>query len=105
MGAMLIRSSFSANIKERRDCSTALFDERGSMPALSRTLDEEGIVISPTRVGPTTLHELAARMRNADERLGDFRAQLAAHELAERRGAQPCAPPGTSPVRPAPDEP
>src|SRR2546426_10962351 len=33
MGAVLIRSSFSANIKERRDCSTALFDERGRMIA------------------------------------------------------------------------
>src|ERR1700757_587904 len=32
-GAVLIRSSFSANIKERRDCSTALFDERGRMIA------------------------------------------------------------------------
>jgi N-methylhydantoinase B len=26
MGAVLVRSAFSANIKERRDCSTALFD-------------------------------------------------------------------------------
>ena len=33
MGAVLIRSSFSANIKERRDCSTALFDEHGRMIA------------------------------------------------------------------------
>jgi N-methylhydantoinase B len=33
MGAVLIRSSFSANIKERRDCSTALFDNRGCMIA------------------------------------------------------------------------
>jgi N-methylhydantoinase B len=33
MGAVLIRSSFSANIKERRDCSTALFDGRGRMIA------------------------------------------------------------------------
>jgi N-methylhydantoinase B len=33
MGAVLIRSSFSANIKERRDCSTALFDARGRMVA------------------------------------------------------------------------
>src|SRR5438270_6698719 len=33
MGAVLIRSAFSANIKERRDCSTALFDERGRMVA------------------------------------------------------------------------
>src|SRR5262245_28576331 len=31
MGAALIRSAFSANIKERRDCSTALFDEHGRM--------------------------------------------------------------------------
>jgi N-methylhydantoinase B len=31
MGAVLIRSAFSANIKERRDCSTALFDEDGRM--------------------------------------------------------------------------
>src|ERR1044071_456606 len=31
MGAVLIRAAFSANIKERRDCSTALFDERGRM--------------------------------------------------------------------------
>ena len=33
MGAVLIRSAFSANIKERRDCSTALFDPRGRMVA------------------------------------------------------------------------
>ena len=33
MGAVLIRSAFSANIKERRDCSTALFDDRGRMVA------------------------------------------------------------------------
>ena len=31
MGAVLVRSAFSANIKERRDCSTALFDEEGHM--------------------------------------------------------------------------
>ena len=29
MGAVLIRSAHSANIKERRDASTALFDARG----------------------------------------------------------------------------
>src|SRR3954454_25117863 len=33
MGAVLVRSAFSANIKERRDCSTALFDDRGRMVA------------------------------------------------------------------------
>jgi len=31
MGAVLVRSAFSSNIKERRDCSTALFDDRGRM--------------------------------------------------------------------------
>jgi N-methylhydantoinase B len=33
MGAALVRSAFSANIKERRDCSTALFDPDGRMIA------------------------------------------------------------------------
>jgi N-methylhydantoinase B len=33
MGHILIRSSFSTNIKERRDCSTALFDARGRLIA------------------------------------------------------------------------
>ena len=33
MGAALIRSAQSANIKERRDCSTALFDREGRMIA------------------------------------------------------------------------
>jgi N-methylhydantoinase B len=31
MGAVLIRSAHSANIKERRDCSTGLFDDQGQM--------------------------------------------------------------------------
>jgi N-methylhydantoinase B len=31
MGAVLVRSAHSANIKERRDCSTGLFDARGDM--------------------------------------------------------------------------
>jgi N-methylhydantoinase B len=33
MGAVLVRSAFSANIKERRDCSTALFDDAGRLIA------------------------------------------------------------------------
>lgn len=33
MGAVLVRSAFSANIKERRDCSAALFDTRARMVA------------------------------------------------------------------------
>ena len=33
MGARLVRAAFSANIKERRDCSVALFDARGRLVA------------------------------------------------------------------------
>jgi N-methylhydantoinase B len=166
MGAVLVRSAFSPNIKERRDCSTAIFDERsrlvaqaehipvhlgalpdavaavaardpqagetwilndpyaggthlpdvtlvsrtelgfaatrahhadvggaepGSMPAGSTRLEEEGVVIPPTRLDSTTLESLVARMRNPDERRGDLRAQLAAQRLGERRIAELCA--------------
>jgi len=165
MGAVLVRSAFSANVKERRDCSTALFDQRGrliaqaehipvhlgampdavaavmrheparaelwaindpyaggthlpditlvsrtevgfavtrahhadvggrepgSMPADSRTLEEEGVVIPPTRLDDGVVDELVAQMRNPDERRGDLRAQIAAHRLAERRVAELC---------------
>ena len=166
MGAALIRSAFSANIKERRDCSTAIFDADGrmvaqaehipvhlgampasvaaviacdpgledvfilndpyaggthlpditlvsrtelgfaatrahhadvggevpgSMPAGSRTLAEEGVVIPPTRLDEATLEALVAQMRNPDERRGDLRAQLAAQRLGARRIADLCA--------------
>jgi N-methylhydantoinase B len=179
MGAVLIRSAFSANIKERRDCSTALFDDRGrmiaqaehipvhlgampdavaaiashdpspgelwvlndpytggthlpditivsrtelgfavsrahhadvgaaepgSMPAESRTLAEEGVVIPPTRLDDETLAALVLRMRNPDERRGDFRAQIAAHHLAERRLDELCARHGRAEVAAAMDE-
>jgi N-methylhydantoinase B len=33
MGAVLVRAAYSSNIKERRDCSTALFDAAGRMVA------------------------------------------------------------------------
>ena len=33
MGAVLVRSAYSSNIKERRDCSCALFDLAGRMVA------------------------------------------------------------------------
>jgi N-methylhydantoinase B len=179
MGAVLIRSAFSANIKERRDCSTALFDERGrmiaqaehipvhlgampdavaavmrhdpgpddifvlndpyaggthlpditlvsrtdvgfgvsrahhadvggvepgSMPAGSRTLADEGVVIPPTRLDDELLDDLVTRMRNPDERRGDFRAQLAAHALATRRLAELCERRGRDRVVAAMDE-
>ncbi len=176
MGATLIRSAYSANIKERHDCSTALFDARGElvmqaehipvhlgsmpdavaavlaeehrpggawilndpyrggthlpdvtliapvfaagellgfaasrahhadvggpspagMPAHSRTLQEEGVVIPPTRIGEGDLERIAAQMRSPRQRLADLRAQAAANrigqlrlaELAERHGLE-----------------
>jgi N-methylhydantoinase B len=60
------------------------------MPAGSRTLADEGVVIPPTRLDEKVLTELVGRMRNPEERHGDFRAQLAAHNLAERRLAELC---------------
>ncbi len=168
MGAALIRSAYSANIKERRDCSTALFDAHGelvmqaehipvhlgsmpdavaavlgeeqrpgrdwilndpyrggthlpditlispvfveeslvgfaacrahhadvggptpgSMPARSRTLDEEGVVIPPTVAGAEELQGIAAQMRFPEQRLADLRAQGAANRIGARRLAE-----------------
>jgi N-methylhydantoinase B len=171
MGAVLIRSAHSANIKERRDASTALFDVRGemvmqaehipvhlgampaaveavlgleqapgrcwilndpyqggthlpditviepvfagagstagaeliafaanrahhadvggptpgSMPADSRTLADEGVVIEPRVLDEATIAELVARMRRPDQRRADLRAQLAATRVGARR--------------------
>ena len=172
MGAALIRSAHSPNIKERRDCSTALFDARGqmvmqaehipvhlgsmpaavaavlgedhsqghswvlndpfaggthlpditlitpvlvgspaagdgrqligfavsrahhadvggrvpgSMPADSRTLAEEGVVISPRPATPEEIERLIARMRQPQERRADLRAQLAANQIGAQR--------------------
>jgi len=65
--------------------------EPGSMPADSRTLGDEGVVIAPTRIarGGTLDAELVAditgRMRNPREREADLRAQLAANRAGELR--------------------
>jgi N-methylhydantoinase B len=170
MGAVLIRSAYSANIKERRDCSTALFDSAGElvmqaehipvhlgsmpdavaavldedhrpgdawilndpyrggthlpdvtlispifdpggggsdrllgfaasrahhadiggptpggMPADSVRLEDEGVVIPPTRATDEVLEVLAQQMRNPSQRLADLRAQRAANLTGERR--------------------
>jgi len=165
MGAVLVRAAHSPNIKERRDCSTALFDADGElvmqaehipvhlgsmpdavaavageeqgeehlwilndpfrggthlpditlispifssgglvgwaasrahhadvggptpggMPASSRRLEDEGVVISPRRVDDAGLAELAERMRNPSQRLADLRAQRAANLLGRQR--------------------
>src|SRR5205823_6056457 len=88
MGATLVRSAFSANIKERRDCSTAPFDRRGRMIAQAEHI--------PVHLGArpdaeaTVLAHLVARMADPDGRGGDLRGQLAAHRLAELRLAGRC---------------
>jgi N-methylhydantoinase B len=162
MGAVLIRAAFSTNIKERRDCSTALFDGRGqmvaqaehipvhlgampdavaavvardpapgelwlvndpftggthlpdltlvsrtalgfaatrahhadvggmepaSLPAGSRDLFQEGLVVPPVRLTDDVRAIVLANTRNPEERQGDLRAQEAAHRLAEQRVA------------------
>jgi N-methylhydantoinase B len=66
----------------------------GSMPADSRSLDEEGVVIAPRPMDERAIDEIVARMRQPQERRADLRAQLAANrtgtarlgELAERVG-------------------
>lgn len=168
MGAALIRSAYSANIKERHDCSTAIFsasgelvmqaehipvhlgsmpdavaavidleqeaggswilndpyrggthlpditlispvfadseligfaacrahhadvggETPGSMPANSTRLDEEGVVIPPTRVSSDVLRDLTAQMRFPAQRLADLRAQEAANRIGVRRLAE-----------------
>ena len=66
----------------------------GGMPAFSTSLDDECVVIPPTRADDDLLRGLAGRMRNPSQRLADLRAQRAANltgiarvrELADRHG-------------------
>ncbi len=66
-------------------------DVPGSMPARSRRLDEEGVVIAPTllargwQIDVGLLDSLVTRMRGPAQRAADLRAQLAANRLAARR--------------------
>ena len=66
-------------------------DVPGSMPARSTRLEQEGVVIPPTRLvrdGETDmnlLRSLTGRMRMPLQREADLRAQLAANRLAARR--------------------
>jgi N-methylhydantoinase B len=53
----------------------------GSMPADSRTLAEEGVVISPQVLDEDSLRRLTASMRQPQERRADLRAQLAANRV------------------------
>jgi N-methylhydantoinase B len=88
---------FAASRAHHADVGAA---EPGSMPADSTRLDEEGVVIPPTRLAHQgeldrgLLGDLVGRMRNPREREADLRAQLAANragaerlvELARRAG-------------------
>jgi len=171
MQAALVRSAFSVTIKERRDCSTAIFDADGrmvaqadsipvhlgampeavaavmaagaapgeawivndpftggthlpdltivspvaigdhvvahavtrahhadvggmtpgSMPAGARELIQEGLILPPVRLATAAgveegvLAIIVANSRTPAERRGDIAAQLAAHDLAQRR--------------------
>jgi N-methylhydantoinase B len=60
----------------------------GSMPADSKTLEEEGVVIAPTRLDESALKELSAKMRQRAEREADLRAQLAANRIGALRVAE-----------------
>jgi N-methylhydantoinase B len=57
----------------------------GSMPADSRTLEDEGVVISPRVLDDAAIDELAEQMRQPDQRRADLRAQLAAGRVGGRR--------------------
>jgi N-methylhydantoinase B len=61
MGAVLVRSAFSANIKERRDCSTALFAEDGRMIAQAEHI--------PVHLG--AMPEAVSAVRERDPRPGE----------------------------------
>jgi N-methylhydantoinase B len=61
MGAVLVRSAFSANIKERRDCSTALFDDAGRMVTQAEHI--------PVHLG--AMPEAVAAVRAHDPALGE----------------------------------
>jgi N-methylhydantoinase B len=61
MGAVLIRGSYSSNIKERRDCSTALFDSAGRMVAQAEHI--------PVHLG--AMPEAVRAVMDLDPRPGD----------------------------------
>jgi N-methylhydantoinase B len=57
----------------------------GSMPADSRKLSEEGVVISPRVLDDATIDELVVQMRQPEQRRADLRAQLAANRVGVLR--------------------
>jgi N-methylhydantoinase B len=81
----------------------------GSMPADSRTLDEEGVVIEPQRLvragelDRDLLRSLTERMRGPRQRVADLRAQLAANRAGAARLIELCERQGLVAVREAMD--
>jgi N-methylhydantoinase B len=61
MGAVLIRGAYSSNIKERRDCSAALFDARGRVVAQAEHI--------PVHLG--AMPEAVAAVMERDPETGD----------------------------------
>ncbi|HEY1777139.1 MAG TPA: hydantoinase B/oxoprolinase family protein [Solirubrobacteraceae bacterium] len=57
----------------------------GSMPADSRTLSEEGVVIAPQPFSQERIEAIVEGMRQPAERRADLRAQLAANVVGARR--------------------
>jgi N-methylhydantoinase B len=55
------------------------------MPADSRTLEDEGVVIEPQRLDAAAVERLTARMRQPAQRRADLRAQLAANRTGVTR--------------------
>jgi N-methylhydantoinase B len=78
--------------------------EPASLPAFSREIYQEGLVLPPVELTPEVEAVFLANTRNPDERRGDLRAQLAAHRLAERRLAELVERRGEEAVRDAMDE-
>ncbi len=90
-------AGFAASRAHHADVGSAV---PGSLPVDSRTLEDEGVVISPTRLAREgeldreLLEELTSQMRGPRQREADLRAQLAANRsggerlaaLAERHG-------------------
>ena len=73
----------------------------GSMPADSRTLAEEGVVISPRPATPEAIEDLVARMRQPAERRADLRAQFAANRIGAQRLRELAQPVGPARLREA----
>jgi N-methylhydantoinase B len=78
--------------------------EPASMPAFSRELYHEGLVLPPVELTDEVIAVFLANARSPDERRGDLRAQVAAHRLAERRLQDLVRRRGLAAVRAAMDE-